>query len=84
MKSLVSESISNACFNLKRLSHSFHLARPGILPLEQLWNGFDSDAKQFLVPNLGLNSYNIFCKQFDRNKHFSPSEFSLAVFKISV
>ena len=30
------------------------------------------------------NSYNVFCKQFDRNAHFSPSEFSSAVIKIGV
>ena len=45
MKSLASESIGNACFNLEQLSRSFHLAWLGILPLEQLWNSFDSDAE---------------------------------------
>ena len=37
----------NACFNLERLSRSFRLARPGISPLERLWNGFDSDDELF-------------------------------------
>ena len=34
MKSSVSESIRNACFNLERLGRSFRLARPGISPLD--------------------------------------------------
>ena len=36
MKSLESESIRNACFNLEWLSRSFPLAWPGITPLEGL------------------------------------------------
>ena len=36
MKISASESISNASFNLERLSRSFRLARPGISPLERL------------------------------------------------
>ena len=48
MKSLPSESLWNACFNLEWLCHSFCLARPGVLPLERLWYGFDSDAKLFM------------------------------------
>ena len=48
MKSLASESIRNACFNLERLSRSLRLARSGISPLERLWNGFDSDAELFM------------------------------------
>ena len=52
MKSSASESIRNVCFNLERLSRSFRLARPGISPLERLWNGFDSDAELFIYPNL--------------------------------
>ena len=36
MKSLESESIRNACFNLEWLSRSFPLARLGITPLEGL------------------------------------------------
>ena len=48
MKSLASESIRNAYFNWERLSHSFCLAQPEILPLERLWNDFDSDAKLFM------------------------------------
>ena len=31
-----------------------------------------------------LNYYNVFCKQFDRNEHFSPFEFSAAGIKIGV
>ena len=57
MNSSESESIRNACFNLERLSRYFRLARPGISPLERLWNGFDSDAE--------LNHYNVFCMRFD-------------------
>ena len=48
MKSLASESIRNACFNLEWLSRSFRLAQPGISPLERLWKGFDSDAELFM------------------------------------
>ena len=48
MKSSASESVRNVCFNLERLSRSFRLARPGISPLEQLWNGFDSDSELFM------------------------------------
>ena len=48
MKSSPSESIGNACFNLERLSRSFRLARPGISPLDRLWNTFDSDAELFM------------------------------------
>ena len=48
MKSLESESIRNACFILERLSCSFRLAQLEITPLEQLLNGFDSDAKLFM------------------------------------
>ena len=29
-------------------------------------------------------NYNEFCKQFDRNEHFSPFEFSLAGIKVGV
>ena len=47
MNSSASESIRNACFNLERLSRSFRLARPGISPLNRLWNAFDSDAQLF-------------------------------------
>ena len=42
------ESIRNACFNLELLSRSFRLVRPGISPLERLWNDFDSDAELFM------------------------------------
>ena len=40
--------IGNAYFNLERLSHSSHLDQLGIQTVEQLWNGFDSDAKLFI------------------------------------
>ena len=66
MKSSASESIRNACFNLERLSRSFRLARPGISPLERLWNGFDSDAELFMYETYCINYYNVFFKQFDR------------------
>ena len=84
MKSSASETIRNACFNLERLSRSFRLARPGISPLDRLWNAFDSDAELFMYRTKCRNSYNVFCKQFDRNAHFSPSEFSSAGIKIGV
>ena len=84
MKSLASESISNAYFNLERLSRSFRLARPGISPLDRLWNAFDSDAELFMNRKKWINSYNVFCKQFDRNAHVSPSEFSSAGIKVGV
>ena len=48
MKSSASESIRNACFNMERLSRSFRLTRPGISPLQGLWNGFDLDAELFM------------------------------------
>ena len=48
MKSSVSESVRNACFNLERLSRSFRQARPRISPLELLWNSFDSNAELFM------------------------------------
>ena len=48
MKSSASESIRSVCFNSEGLSRSFRLARPGILHLERLWNGFDSDAELFM------------------------------------
>ena len=56
----------------ERLSRSFCLARPGISPLERLWNGFGSDAELFMYRTYCLNYYNVFCRQFDRNEHFSP------------
>ena len=84
MKSSASESIRNACFNLEWLSRSFRLARAGISPLDRLWNAFDSDAELFMSQTKCRNSYDVFCKQFDRNAHFSPSEFSSAGIKIGV
>ena len=50
VKSSASESIRNVCFNLERLSRSFRLARPGILHLERLRNGFFR-GRTFHVPN---------------------------------
>ena len=78
MKSLVSESVRNAYFNLERLSRSSRLARPGISTVERLLNGFDSDAVLF------INYNKVFCKQFDQNEHFSLLEFSSAGIKIGV
>ena len=49
MKGPVSESIRNAyIFNLEQLSWSSRLAWPGILTMERLWKGFDSDAELFM------------------------------------
>ena len=50
MKSSASESIidSDAERLIQTAQRSFCLAQPGILPLERLWNGFDSDAKLFM------------------------------------
>ena len=48
MKSSAFESIGNAYFNLDRLTSSFRLAQLGILPLERLSKGFDSDAELFM------------------------------------
>ena len=84
MKSSASESVRNACFNLERLSRSFRLSRPGISPLERLWNGFDSDTELFMYRIKCINYYNVFCKQFDRNEHFSPFELTSAAIKIGV
>ena len=73
MKSSASESIRNACFNLERLSRSFRLARPGISPLERLWNGFDSDAELFMYRTYCINYYNVFLSSLTE---FSPFELS--------
>ena len=81
---LASESIRNACFNLERFSRSFRLAWPNISPLERLWNGFDSDDELFMYRAYSINYYNVFCKQFDRNQHFSFLELSSAAIKIGV
>ena len=78
MKSSASESVRNACFNFKHLSHSFRLARLGISPLEWLWKGFDSDAKLFMYWTLCINYYNIFCE------HFLPFELSSAAIKLGI
>ena len=81
MKGPVSESIRYAyIFNLEQLSWSSRLAWLGILTMERLWKGFDSDAELFMFRTL----YNVFCKQFDQNEHFSPFEFSSAGIKIGV
>ena len=52
MKSSASESIidSDAEHLVKTAQRSFCLdiAQPEILPLERLWNGFDSDAELFM------------------------------------
>ena len=80
----MSESIRNDRFNLERLGRSFRLARPGILFLDRLWNGFDLDAELFMYRTYCINCDNVFCKQFDRKDHFSPSEFSWAGVKIGV
>ena len=85
MKHSASEpGLRNACFSLKRFSRSFHPAQPGILTLDPLWNAFDADAELFMYKTKSINSYNVFCKQFDRNEHFSSSEFSSAGIKIGV
>ena len=89
MKSSASEAIWNAYFNLDWLSRSSHLAWLGISTVERLWNSFDSDAELFMyrtfhVPNLIVNYYIVFCKQFDQNEHFSPFEFTSAGIKIGV
>ena len=84
MKSWASESSRNACFNLERLSRSSRLARPGISNLDRLKNGFDSGAELFMYQTKCISYYNVFCKQFDRNEHFFPFEFSSAGIKIGV
>ena len=70
MKSLASESISNAYFNSKRLSRSFPLAQPGISTLGRLWDGFDSDTELFMGRTLRINHYNKFCKKFNEESFF--------------
>ena len=84
MKSSASVSIKNVCFSLERLSRSFPLAWPGISPLERVWNGFDSDAELFMHRTKRMNYYNVFCKQFDRDEHFSPFGLSSVAIKIGV
>ena len=66
---------------MERRSHSFHLTRPGILTLDRLWNGFDSDAKLFMYQNKCINYY---FEQFDKNEYFSPLQFSSVGIKIGV
>ena len=51
MESSVSKLVSNAYFNMERLSRSLRLARLGISTVERLWNGFVSDAELFTEPN---------------------------------
>ena len=75
MKSSASESRRYDCFNLKQLSRSLLLDRLGISPLDRLWDAFDLDAELFMYRTWCKNSYNVFCKQFDRNEHFSPSRY---------
>ena len=60
MKSSASESIRKACVSLEPLSCSFRLARPGIPPLDRLWNAFDSDAALFMYRTKCIHSYNVF------------------------
>ena len=48
VKSLTSESIRNAYFNLEQFSQSSRLPQPGISTVERLWNSFDSDGKLFM------------------------------------
>ena len=48
VKSSAFESVKNGHLNLERLSRSFRLAQPGILPLERLW----FRRRTFHVPNL--------------------------------
>ena len=74
----------NACFNLERLSRSSRLAQPGISPLDELWNGFDSDADLSMYRTRCISYYDLFCKQFDPNEYLSPLEFNTARIKISV
>ena len=85
IKCSVSESVRNACFNLERPSRSFRLARLGISTLDRLKNGFDSDAELFMYrTKCGINSYNVFSKQFNRNEYFSSFELNSAGIKIRV
>ena len=84
MKSSTSESIRNPYFNLEWFSRSSRLAQLGILTVEWLWIGFDSDAELLMYRAKCKNYNNVFCKQFDQNEHFSPFEFSLAGIEISI
>ena len=73
---------------LLNLSRSSCLARLRILTVERLCNGFDSDAELFMhictEPNKCINYNNAFCKQFNKNEHFSSFEFSSAEIKIGI
>ena len=85
-KSSASESLRNACFNLERLSRCFCLA----LPEFRIWREFGTpliqirDAQLFMYRTKCINYYNIFCKHFDRNEHFSPFELSSMSIMIGV
>ena len=85
MESSASESVSNAYFNLERLSRSFRRPTPAgnfdrgtTDNLERLW----FRRRPFHVPNLMTNYNNVFFKQFDRNEHFSAFDFSSGGIKI--
>ena len=84
MKRSVSESIMSTYFNLERPSRSSHLAQAGILTVERLWNGFDSDVDLFMYWSYCINYIKVFCKQFDQNEYFSLFEFSSAGIKAGV
>ena len=84
-KSSASESLRNACFNLERFSRCFCLAPAGNFAyggtLERLWF---RDAEFFMYRTKCINYYNIFCKHFDQNEHFSPFELSSMSIMIGV
>ena len=70
MKSSASESIRNVRFNLKWLSQSSCLARPGILTWDRLMNSFDLDAGLFMYQTNCINYYNRFCSRATRLSYF--------------
>ena len=56
----------------------------GVPALDELWNGFDSDADLSMYRTRWISYYDVFCKQFDRNEYLSPLEFNTARIKIGV
>ena len=61
---------------MERLSRSSRLAQPGISPLDEYWDDFDSDADLSMNRTRCISYYDVFWKQFDRSEYFSPLEFS--------
>ena len=83
MKSSASESTRNACFNLERLSRSFRRSFYGQRASRLGHKSMEKNSVRNLQYGPANKRY-VFCKQFERNGHFSPFELSLAAIKVGV